>query len=205
MLGNIFIFIVIGAIILNFITDDGPSERPRFNYKRKTPIREGTKEYSSFANSYVKTPLLTKREWSEYQILKIAADRKGLLVCPKVRLLDLVVPKQDARNSKGLMARVMSKHVDFVICDQNMEVVCIIELDDTTHLQKERIKRDQFVDAVLTGAGYKIIHTWSITSDILDFYNETKYKVYINRTEPTFEEWKAQRLKEQEANKRTQK
>lgn len=205
MLGYIFIILVIGSIILNFISDDGPTPMGPTSYKRKYRVtKENTKDYGSFANSYVKTPLLTKREWAEYQILKIAADKNGLLICPKVRLLDLVVPKQDAKNSRGLMSRVMSKHVDFVICNQNMEVVCIIELDDTTHLQQDRIERDQFVDTVLTGAGYKIIHTWSITSDILDFYRESKYRVYIDRKEPTFEEWKAEKLREQAASQKTQ-
>lgn len=198
MLGYLFIIAVIGAIILNFITDDNPTTMEPIIYKKKfRTINENTKDYGSYANSYVKTPLLTKREWSEYQILRIAAENNGLLICPKVRLLDLIVPKQDAKNSRGLMSRVMSKHVDFVICDQNMEVVCIIELDDPTHLQQDRIERDQFVDAVLTGAGYKIIHTWSITSDILNFYRENKYRVHIDRKEPTYEEWKAQRLREQ--------
>ena len=205
MLGYIFIILVIGSIILNFISDDGSTTIIPTSYKRKIrATRENTKDYGSFASSYVKTPLLTKREWAEYQILKIAADKNGLLICPKVRLLDLVVPKQDAKNSRGLMARVMSKHVDFVICDQNMEVVCIIELDDPTHLQQDRIERDQFVDTVLTGAGYKIIHTWSITADILDFYRENKCRIHIDRKEPTYEEWKAQRLREKAASQKTQ-
>ena len=129
------------------------------------------KNYGGYGNSYVKTPLLTKREQAEYRILKLAADAKGLQICPKVRLLDLVVPKYNARNSRGLMAKVMSKHVDFVICDQQMEVVCIIELDDQTHLRQDRIERDQFVDSVLVGAGYKVIHTWQINMGILDFYH----------------------------------
>lgn len=128
------------------------------------------KSDKTYAYSYVKTPLLTKREWTEYQILKIAADLKGLLICPKVRLLDLVAPKYNARNTRGLKAKVMSKHVDFVICDQQMEVVCIIELDDPSHFRQDRIERDKFVDSVLTGAGYKVIHTWKINLNILDFY-----------------------------------
>ena len=122
-----------------------------------------------YAFSYMKVPLLTRREWGQYQILKEICDQKNLIICPKVRLLDLVAPRPGFRNSRGLKARVMSKHVDFVICTPDMNVVAIIELDDTTHLRPDRRKRDNFVDGVLFGAGYRVIHTWGITSDILDF------------------------------------
>lgn len=148
--------------------------------------------YGSYGNSYVKVPLLTAREQAAYYELRKLTDQKGLLICPKVRLLDLVNPKQDARNQRALLQKVWSKHVDFVICNQNMSVACIIELDDTTHLRQDRIERDQFVDEVLKGAGYRIIHAWSITPDIFDFID-----IHIERNGPTYEEWKAQREREQ--------
>lgn len=62
----------------------------------------------------------------------------------------------------------MSKHVDFVMCDQAMQVLGIIELNDRTHLQQDRIERDEFIDAVLTNCGYRIVHTWDITLSDLD-------------------------------------
>lgn len=179
-LGFIMTLATIAWIIDNFFIKDRKKPRKK-NYNNpqiqiyKSPVKEIVqpvgKNYGSYSYSYVKTPLLTKREWAEYQILKMAADAKGLLICPKVRLLDLVVPKYNARNSRGLMTKVMSKHVDFVICNQQMEVVCIIELDDPTHLRQDRVERDQFVDSVLMGAGYKVIHTWQINMGILDFYH----------------------------------
>lgn len=172
--GAILTILAILWIIDKFFIKGTKSTSKKNNYKPDIKIYNQTrnaKNYGGYGNSYVKTPLLTKREQAEYQILKLAADAKGLLICPKVRLLDLVVPKYNARNSRGLMAKVMSKHVDFVICNQQMEVICIIELDDTTHLRQDRIERDQFVDSVLVGAGYKVIHTWQINMGILDFYH----------------------------------
>lgn len=122
----------------------------------------------NFSSAYQKVPLLTAREQKQYHYLKLLADQRNLLICPKVRLLDLVKPKPGSRNYRGLLQRVMSKHVDFVICAQDMEVLGIIELDDTTHLRQDRKQRDEFVDSVLLGAGYKILHVWEITSDVLD-------------------------------------
>lgn len=155
-------------LIIAFILD-----RTVFRKKRR---RKGNtrKQYraatspTSYASAYIRVPLLTQREQRQYAFLKQIADEKNVLICPKVRLLDLVSPVHGVRNYKALLSKVMSKHVDFVICDQEMYVLGIIELDDSTHFRQDRIQRDEFVDTVLKGAGYKIKHTFEITSDILD-------------------------------------
>lgn len=139
------------------------NNRPYYSYSNQT----------GYAGLYTKVPLLTKREQKQYEHLKQIADEKNVLICPKVRLLDLVTPIHGVKNYKTLLSKVMSKHVDFVICTQDMNVLGIIELDDNTHLRQDRIERDEFVDTVLKSAGYKIKHTWEMTSDILDsFLNE---------------------------------
>ena len=122
----------------------------------------------SYATEYQPVSLLTAREQKEYQKLRLYAQEANVLICPKVRLLDLVTPKTGRRNYQTLLRKVMSKHVDFVICNQDMKVLGIIELDDTTHLRKDRMERDEFVDAVLKGSGYKIVHTWEIKKEDMD-------------------------------------
>lgn len=132
------------------------------------------KNQANYGGLYTRVPLLTKREQKQYAYLKQIADEKKVLICPKVRLLDLVTPIHGVKNYKALLSKVMSKHVDFVICTQEMYVLGIIELDDSTHLRQDRIERDEFVDTVLRSAGYKIKHTWEITSDILDSFLDEK-------------------------------
>lgn len=56
----------------------------------------------------------------------------------------------------------------FVICTQDMQVKAIIELDDSSHNDIERIKRDEFVDLILVNVGYTVIHTKQIEYNILD-------------------------------------
>lgn len=140
-------------------------KRKRQTGSSKAPVLSDSKDY---ANAYQKVSLLTDREQKEYQKLKQYADMHHVLICPKVRLLDLISPKPGSRNYRTLLHKVMSKHVDFVICSQDMQVLGIIELDDTTHLRKDRKERDEFVDSVLQGCGYKILHVWEINSDTLD-------------------------------------
>lgn len=155
-------------LIIAFVLDRTVFRKKR---RRKGSTRKQyrtTTSSANYENSYIRVPLLTQREQRQYAVLKQIADEKNVLICPKVRLLDLVSPVHGVRNYKALLSKVMSKHVDFVICSQEMYVLGIIELDDSTHFRQDRIQRDEFVDTVLRSAGYKIKHTFEITSDILD-------------------------------------
>ena len=66
------------------------------------------------------------------------------------------------------LGKIKSKHVDFVICDKNMYIKAIIELDDSSHDTQKGKDRDEFVDTILRSVGYKVIHTRYITNEILD-------------------------------------
>lgn len=121
-----------------------------------------------FAHAYQAQPLFTRNEWQNYKTLKEVAEVKGYVICPKVRLLDIVRPRNGEQKYKTLLYKIQSKHVDFVICDQNMTIKAIIELDDSTHDTQKGKERDGFVDTVLRSVGYKVIHTRYINHDILD-------------------------------------
>ncbi len=104
--------------------------------------------------------LLTKYEWKNYMGMREYAAAHGLVICPKIRLADLIEPKawKDKKDWQKQFNRIKAKHVDFVLCDPEMHVKLIIELDDYTHGRADRQERDAFVDAALTSAGYKIVH-----------------------------------------------
>ena len=125
-------------------------------------------EAIDFSNAYQSKYLLTKNEWIQYKKLKESADIKGYVICPKVRLFDIIEPRKGHAKYKMLMYKIQAKHVDFVICDRNMHIKAVIELDDKSHDQKERKERDAFVNLILRSVGYKVIHTRYITNDILD-------------------------------------
>lgn len=117
---------------------------------------------------YQARQIFTKNEWYNYQKLRDVAAIKKYVVCPKVRLLDIIEPRKGEQKYKTLFYKVQSKHVDFVICDQNMTIKAIIELDDSSHDRKDRKERDEFVDLILRSVGYKVIHVRRIGYDILD-------------------------------------
>ena len=102
--------------------------------------------------------LLTAAERSFYEVLRsILGDQ--LDVFAKVRLLDLVYLPKGTENRQSHTNRVMSKHVDFLLCEQqNVSPLLVIELDDSSHERDDRAERDAFVNGVLGAAGLPILH-----------------------------------------------
>ena len=130
------------------------------------------KPKTNYREAYQARQLLTKREHQEYLKLKQYADTRGWLICPKVRLWDLIEPKKGRSNRKELENKIRSKHVDFVLVDPELKVIGVLELDDSTHDREDRKSRDSFVRDALEGAGITMIQTRSITPETLDGFRK---------------------------------
>lgn len=66
----------------------------------------------------------------------------------KVRLADIVLPRHGLARSQWQKAfnRISSKHLDFVLCKQDdLSIVCALELNDKSHQQIKRQNRDRFL------------------------------------------------------------
>jgi hypothetical protein len=97
-----------------------------------------------------KDTLLTAAERSFYGVLQ-QATANDLDIFAKVRLIDLIWLPPGTHDRQRHINRVMSKHVDFVLCDpRTSSPLLIIELDDSSHARRR--DRDEFVDRVLEGA-----------------------------------------------------
>jgi len=68
------------------------------------------------------------------------------MIHSQVPLISLAKPVDYRHNSKS-----WAKRVDFVITDTATKVVAVIELDDSTHYQKKRVERDNYVNYALKG------------------------------------------------------
>lgn len=135
--------------------------------------KESTKR-TEYAGCYQKKFLLTKNEWYAHKKLMELAKQHNLIICPKVRLLDIIEPRKGEKDYKSLFYKVQAKHVDFVICDNAMKILGIVELDDSSHDQKDRQERDEFVNEILESVGYKIIHTRYINDNTLNPFITSK-------------------------------
>jgi very-short-patch-repair endonuclease len=96
---------------------------------------------------YRRKYLLTKSEKSFYAVLRrILGDS---YIFAKVRLADLVEADERHLLRKSNFDHIKSKHIDFVICDEALSPVIVIELDDSSHRRPVRVARDRDVDRIL--------------------------------------------------------
>jgi hypothetical protein len=100
--------------------------------------------------------LLSRGEMAFYRVL-VRALPPGLVVCPKVRLADLINCSGEAWR-QGYGGRIAGKHVDFVLADAaTLGIRAVVELDDRSHARADRRDRDAFVDRALDAAGIPIL------------------------------------------------
>lgn len=96
--------------------------------------------------------LLTPAERSFYGVLKGAVDGQYEVMC-KVRLMDLLDLPKGTPERQAHVNRIISKHVDFVLCrPSDFSPRLVIELDDASHQQKRRQERDDFLNEALHAA-----------------------------------------------------
>lgn len=102
--------------------------------------------------------LFTAAERNFYFALKAAIGNR-YTIFGKVRVADLVKVTSKTNGERGYraLARIAQKHVDYVLCDPNtLAIVCVIELNDSTHDRKDRIERDRFISTVFKHIGLPI-------------------------------------------------
>ena len=114
-----------------------------------------TEEHHYFVNRN----LFTKAETHFFRSLEEALEGE-LRIFGKVRIADVMnVKKGLAKREWGFQfGRIKAKHFDYVLCDPNtLKVVCVIELDDSSHQRPDRVKRDEFVNAVCSEVGLHLL------------------------------------------------
>lgn len=130
-----------------------------------TPDEKGRVDVSVYERC---DSLLSEAELNFYRLLvKVLAhpsDPGGsaqAVVMSKVRAADLIQVRKGIERSdwRSAFNRIKSKHVDFVLCEpMAMRVVCVIELDDSSHRGKKVQERDALMDSIYAAAGVPIVH-----------------------------------------------
>ena len=102
--------------------------------------------------------VLTPPEQYFYRCL-ISTLKDRALIMPKVRIADIIkvrrsVPRQYFWRH---FSKISQKHIDFVLIDpQTFRTLCVIELDDKSHVRIDRMQRDWFVNKVMAQTGIPI-------------------------------------------------
>ena len=128
---SIWLIIGIVAIVVVLMALGSKNKKPK---QQHTPIHAKA--------------ILTKREQQFFQILEHALPHAYIF--PQVSFSAILT-------TKGFYTRSQfnRKIADFVICDERMNIVAIIELDDSSH--KGREQQDAARDAMLHEAGYPVL------------------------------------------------
>lgn len=126
-----------------------------------------------YNNKYTKKEyLLTPTELKFYKLLKTITDELNLTICPQVSLYGIL-----RNNDFKDFNKIQSKSIDFVITEQNLKIKMCIELDDQSHYQAKRIKRDEFVNKLFHDLNIKLIRV-----PVQSFYNLEELKEKIKES-----------------------
>jgi len=116
--------------------------------------------YKTLTFPYRKKEFLFSKAENRFflQLNEILSPR--FFVFGKVRISDAIDVIGGVIDKKRLIAfnRISRKHFDYVVCDHSSRILCVLELDDSSHSRRDRKKRDKFVDKVCEAAKIQIIH-----------------------------------------------
>lgn len=121
--------------------------------------------YFRFAKTWKKqkyelrADFFNRSEFIFYQIIKSKLPN-NFMIFSKTRIEDFIRVKEGfwAKETYGLRSRIKSRHVDFLICNENGKPLVAIEIDWLSHMNLERQKRDSFVDNLYNEVWLPIHH-----------------------------------------------
>ncbi|MCP4763460.1 MAG: DUF2726 domain-containing protein [archaeon] len=107
-------------------------------------------------SSYKKIDLLTPTEKKFYFQLKEILPAGKILFC-KIRIADILKPiNKNKKNWFTSFNSISRKHFDFVVTDEKLKILYIIELNDNSHLQKKSKNSDEIKKKVCKSAGLEL-------------------------------------------------
>ena len=134
-----WIILIIILIVVNSLLNN------KTTAKKINKIKKESEDINTNINNfpYKAKLLLTKSEYTFFKTLQKILDNDKYIICPKVRLEDFidVTDKQEIFKYRGY---IKSRHVDFLICDNNLHILFAIELDDKTHNSEKAKNTDEF-------------------------------------------------------------
>lgn len=148
------LFIIIGALfVANILQAISKRQKYRNDSYDKAPGNSNAiLEEMPYKDKYI----LTENEYLFYQELREIAAEMNWIICPKVGLKELfeVTASENYMNHFG---RISQKHIDFVICKDDLKPLYAIELDDNSHNSEKAKKSDRFKDELFGNSRVKLI------------------------------------------------
>lgn len=100
----------------------------------------------------IKQNIMTINEQKFIKQLNPKIEEKNLIIIPQIQLQSIFESENITSFNK-----IKAKSIDFAIVDKNYNYKIFIELDDTTHNQQKRIKRDKFINELFKNYNLKLL------------------------------------------------
>lgn len=128
---------------------------------------------------YIKKELFTKNEYIFFKILSDKCKEKNLFVFPKVRMEDYleVTNKRELLKYRGY---IKSRHIDYMIYNENLDIMAGIELDDRSHEKEKAKETDNFKNNVFITIGvplFRVRTGTNYTAEVDRIINTILYPV----------------------------
>lgn len=122
--------------------------------------------------------IATETEKAFYKVLKQYCDERGYTINLKTRLEDLVeyAKGMDYATKQKYRGQIKSRHVDYLIVNQELKSLFAIELDDDSHLKSKAKETDKFKDEFFNKIGIKL---YRVPADSFLWKVELE-KIFIN-------------------------
>ncbi|MCY4088957.1 MAG: DUF2726 domain-containing protein [Candidatus Saccharibacteria bacterium] len=122
-------------------------------------MKSGTLQTKFKEYSYArKLDLITSNERDFFHTLRRAVNIEHYYIFVQIHLSALFKHQVRGQDWQKALSKIDRKSVDYVICTfKRLNPVCGIELDDLSHNQPDRIKRDQFVNGLFQRAGLPLL------------------------------------------------
>ena len=137
-----YVILILVLILIYLVVDIKNPKEEKETTKKNT--------YSSYSsNKNYKKYYRPKRYVISYNVLTEIANELNLTVFSQVSLYNIVetLPNLDYKTKRTYFNQISQKSIDFVLVDKNdCRIKLCIELDDSTHQQKNRIERDKFIN-----------------------------------------------------------
>lgn len=115
-----------------------------------------------------KKTLLTNTEKQFYKMLQDICKKYELNIFTQVALNQII-----KANDKKAFNQIGAKTIDFVLTDKETNIKICIELDDHSHDNEKRQKRDIIVNTLCSNAGIKILRIPIDNAFIVDRIDKT--------------------------------
>ena len=102
-----------------------------------------------------KSSIITKNEFEYFKCIKSVLPQE-YLIHMQANLASFIIKTDVSRFQNELY-----RNVDFLITDLKYKPLAVIEINDKTHLSKERYERDEKVAKICEEAGIPIIKLWT--------------------------------------------